>query len=168
MEITFGQQDDRALLRPHNDALVVTIDVAGAWVARTFVDTGSSVNIMYYDCWTQLEIESNLQPPTGSLFRFSREMVVPVGTIRLPITLGSPAVGERNMIDFVVLDLPSTTYNIILRRHALNAFQAMVSTYHLKMKFPVEEDVGEMYGSQRSSNECYVRVISMENKVGLS
>lgn len=56
-EITFGPQDDRALLRPHNNALVITIDVEGAWVARTFVDTGSSVNIMYYDYWTQLEIE---------------------------------------------------------------------------------------------------------------
>lgn len=56
-KITFGLQDDMALLRPHNNALVITIDVAGAWVARTFVDTGSSVNIMYYDCWTQLEIK---------------------------------------------------------------------------------------------------------------
>lgn len=29
VEITFGPHGDRALLRPHNDALVVTIDVAG-------------------------------------------------------------------------------------------------------------------------------------------
>lgn len=38
VEITFGPQDDRALLRPHNDASVVTINIAGVWVARTFVD----------------------------------------------------------------------------------------------------------------------------------
>lgn len=50
LEITFGPQYDRALLKPHNDAVVITVDVAEAWVAWTFVDTGSSVNIMFYDC----------------------------------------------------------------------------------------------------------------------
>lgn len=46
-EITFGLQDNRALLRPHNDALVITIDIVRTWVAWTFVDNGSSINIMY-------------------------------------------------------------------------------------------------------------------------
>lgn len=64
VEITFGPHDDKALLWPYNDALVVTIDVAEAWIAQTFVDTGSSINIMYVDCW----IETDLQPLMRSLF----------------------------------------------------------------------------------------------------
>lgn len=59
-------------------------------MTRNFVDTRSSVNIMYYDFWAQLEIESDLQPPMGSLFGFSGEMVVPVGTVHLPVMLGTP------------------------------------------------------------------------------
>lgn len=69
-EVTFGSQDDRSMLRPHNDALVVTLDVAGVWVASTFEDTESSVNVMYYDCLKQLDMNAKLQPPTDSLFGF--------------------------------------------------------------------------------------------------
>lgn len=57
IEITFGPHNDRVLLRTYNDAFVVTIDMGGVWVAQTIVDTKSFVNIMYYDCWTQLGIE---------------------------------------------------------------------------------------------------------------
>lgn len=85
-EVSFGPRDYRSMLRSHNDALVITIDVAGVWVTRTFVDMGSSVNTMYYDCLKQLDMEAQLQPPTESLFEFSGEMVVPVGTSSLPVT----------------------------------------------------------------------------------
>lgn len=91
VEITFGPQDDRALLRPHNNVLVMKIDVARVWVALTFVDMGTYVNVMYFDCWSHLAIEIELQPPMGSLF--SGEMILPVGTVCLPVTLGSLAVG---------------------------------------------------------------------------
>lgn len=61
MEISFGPQDDRCMPRPHNDALVIIANVAGTWVARTFVDTGSLVNIMYYDCLKLLNMDIELR-----------------------------------------------------------------------------------------------------------
>lgn len=107
-----------ALLRPHNDALEIIADVVGVLVSRTFVDMGSSVNIIYYDCWTQLGLDAELQPPAGSLFGFSGEMIMPIRTIYLQVTLGNPTVRVRKLIEFVILDLPSTTYKIILGRPA--------------------------------------------------
>jgi hypothetical protein len=47
------------------------------------------------------------------------------------------------------------TYNAILERGTLNAIEAVVSTYHLMMKFPTERGIGEERGHQRIARECY-------------
>ncbi|CAA0814729.1 Unknown protein, partial [Striga hermonthica] len=55
---------------------------------------------------------------------------------------------------FVVVDVESA-YNVILGRPALNAFRVVVSTYHMKLKFPVGDQVGEARGDQKLSRTCY-------------
>lgn len=81
-EISFGWKYERTIIRPNNDALVVATDIIGVWVARIFIDTGSSVNVMYYDWLKQLHMETQLQPPMGCFFGFAGEVVVPVGILR--------------------------------------------------------------------------------------
>ncbi|XP_031111900.1 uncharacterized protein LOC116015871 [Ipomoea triloba] len=39
---------------PHRDALVIKVEISDVIVHRVLVDTGSSVNVMYYDTFTQL------------------------------------------------------------------------------------------------------------------
>lgn len=36
------------------------------------------------------------------------------------------------------------------------------------MNFPIGSQIGEVYGSKRSSKECYVKAISMESRMCLS
>ena len=57
-------------------------------------------------------------------------------------------------IHFLIVDCPST-HNIILRRPALNRLRATMSTYYLKVKFPIAHRVGEIKGDQVSARECY-------------
>lgn len=50
-------------------------------------------------------------------------------------------------VKFLVMDVASP-FNMILGRPSLNMFQAVVSTYHAKIKFPVNELVGEVKGDR--------------------
>ncbi|KAK4397664.1 hypothetical protein Sango_1241900 [Sesamum angolense] len=59
-------------------------------------------------------------------------------TISLSLSLGTEPTRRTRMVRFLVVDMPSA-YNLILGRLALNTFQAVVSTYHMKLKFPVRD-----------------------------
>ena len=58
------------------------------------------------------------------------------------------------MVDFLVVNRPSA-YNAIIGRPGLNKLKAATSTYHLMMKFPTEEGVGEVKADQLTTRRCY-------------
>jgi hypothetical protein len=58
------------------------------------------------------------------------------------------------IVDFLVVDRPSA-YNIIIGRSTLNKLRAITSTYHLMMKFPTKEGIGELRGNQVVALRCY-------------
>lgn len=62
-----------------------------------------------------------------------------------------------------MLDAPSA-YNIISGRSTINAFQAAVSTYHQKIKFSMGDQVGEEVGNQRSTRNCYMEMVRIDQK----
>jgi len=66
-------------------------------------------------------------------------------------------------IDFLIVDCP-LTYKIILGGPALNRLRAAMSTYYLKVKFPIAHGVGEIREDQVLAKECYqVALASGEN-----
>lgn len=56
--ILFMEKNKEGILYPHDDALVITLKVATSKVARTLVDTSSSVDIIFKSTLDQLLIES--------------------------------------------------------------------------------------------------------------
>ncbi|XP_042404730.1 protein HOMOLOG OF MAMMALIAN LYST-INTERACTING PROTEIN 5-like [Zingiber officinale] len=60
-----------------------------------------------------------------------------------------------------MVDAPSA-YNVILGQPALNEFQAVVSTYCQKIKFLVDDRVGEVKGDQLAARRCYVEMVKTE------
>ncbi|KAL0373904.1 UNVERIFIED_CONTAM: hypothetical protein Sradi_3306100 [Sesamum radiatum] len=62
------------------------------------------------------------------------------------------------MVKFLVVNAPSA-YNIILGRPSLNIFRAIASTYHMKLKFPTPDGVGEATGDERMARECYANTL---------
>ena len=62
-------------------------------------------------------------------------------------------------MDFLVVDWPSS-YNVIIERPTLNRWRAATSIYCLKVKFPMENSVGEVKGDQVLARECYQVVLA--------
>lgn len=76
----------------------------------------------------------------------------------LPLTLGAENLRKIVMTMFTVVSAPSS-YNVILRRPAMNALITVASTYHQKIEFPVWDKVKEVQGDQPSSRKCYVETV---------
>ncbi|KAL0454832.1 UNVERIFIED_CONTAM: hypothetical protein Slati_0822400 [Sesamum latifolium] len=105
----------------------------------------------------------SLEKVNTSLYGFAGEVVHPRGMVSLPLTMGVGAARKTCMLKFLVVDVPSA-YNIILGRPTLNAFQAVISTYHIKIKFPTLGGVGEVQGDPLQSRKCYVEAVPKGQK----
>ncbi|XP_038972545.1 uncharacterized protein LOC120104813 [Phoenix dactylifera] len=73
----------------------------------------------------------------------------------LLVTVGLAPRESTVRMDFLVVRLPSA-YSAILGRPRLNALRAMVSTYHLLVRFSTDQGVGEVRGDQRIAKRCYM------------
>ncbi|KAL2230886.1 UNVERIFIED_CONTAM: hypothetical protein Sindi_1683000 [Sesamum indicum] len=97
---------------------------------------------------------ARLEPVRTPLVGFGCSEIAPLGTLDLPVSMGDEPRKKTLMVKFLVVDTPFA-YNVILGRPALNSFGAVVSTYHLKMKFPTNAGVGEVRCDQEEARKCY-------------
>ncbi|KAK2999168.1 hypothetical protein RJ639_022612 [Escallonia herrerae] len=165
--ITFFDDDSKDIKTPHDDPLVITIKAGNFDVKRVLIDNGSSVEILFHDAFKKMNIPTNrLRKMDTPLYGFSNHPVASEGIIALPVAIGTPLAQANFMLDFVVVKVPSA-YNAILGRPALNQLQVVVSTYHLKMKFPMEHGIGEVKGDQTTARQCYVTSCRSKNKEAL-
>uniref|UniRef100_A0A2N9HNF1 Uncharacterized protein n=1 Tax=Fagus sylvatica TaxID=28930 RepID=A0A2N9HNF1_FAGSY len=154
--ISFSEEDARGTHQPHDDALVITINIAGFTTRRVMVDNGSSADILYLPAYQQMRLDKDkLRPMDAPLVGFTGDKVCPVGIVTLPITVGTHPKTISKTVDFLVVNCPSA-YNAIIGRPTLNRLRAVTSTYHLLLKFPTEHGIGEVRGDQIAARECYL------------
>ncbi|KAL0456265.1 UNVERIFIED_CONTAM: hypothetical protein Slati_0965700 [Sesamum latifolium] len=141
--IQFDQEEQSGPRTSGNDVLVITALLDNYEIERVLIDSGSSADILFREAYDQIELgDVPLKAVDTSLYSFAGEVVHPRGMISLPLTLGSSPRRKTCLVKFLVVDIPSA-YNVILGRPTLNAFRAIISTYHMKIKFPVIGGVGE-------------------------
>ncbi|KAK3040370.1 hypothetical protein RJ639_026775 [Escallonia herrerae] len=154
--ISFCDDDVGDTRIPHDDPLVVTLWVGNFDMKRILVDNGSSAEVLFYEAFQKMNIPFDcLRKIDTPLYGFSNHPVAWEGIIALPVTVGAPPTQAKLMLDFVVVRVPSA-YNAILGRITLNQLKAVVSTYHMKIKFPMENGVGEVKGDQVVARQCYM------------
>uniref|UniRef100_A0A2N9F0D0 Integrase catalytic domain-containing protein n=1 Tax=Fagus sylvatica TaxID=28930 RepID=A0A2N9F0D0_FAGSY len=80
--ITFSEDDVRGIHQPHDDALVVTLTIAGFITRRVLIDNGSSTDIIYLPVYQQMKIDKErLRPIDIPLVGFTRDKVRPSGVV---------------------------------------------------------------------------------------
>uniref|UniRef100_A0A2N9HHU0 Uncharacterized protein n=1 Tax=Fagus sylvatica TaxID=28930 RepID=A0A2N9HHU0_FAGSY len=122
--ISFSEEDARGTHQPHDDALVITINIAGFTTRRVMVDNGSSADILYLPAYQQMRLDKDkLRPMDAPLVGFTGDKVCPVGIVTLPITVGTHPKTVSKTVDFLVVNCPSA-YNAIIGRPTLNRLRA--------------------------------------------
>ena len=101
---------------------------------------------------------NNLKPSPNPVYRFTGDSVTPMEVIFLLMTLEDYPLQSYVMSDFLVINQPSA-FNAVLDRPSHRALKAITSIYHLLMKFPSPNGVGEVHGNQNEVRECHNQAV---------
>ena len=108
----FSNEDKIGTIQPHDDALVITLQIGGYDVKRVMVDQGRATMIMYPDLYKGLNLKYQaLIPYSSPLVSFEGKLIIPKGKIRLPMQTGLEVVE----VDFIIVDAYSPYTAIIAR-----------------------------------------------------
>ena len=151
----FSNKDKIGTIQPHDDALVITLQIGGYDVKRVMVDQGNAAEIMYPDLYKGMSLRTeDLMPYSSPLVSFEGKVIIPKGQIRLPVQTSS----ETVEVDFIVVDA-YFPYTAIVARPWLHTLGAVSSTLHQKIKYPSEGQIEEILGDQTMARQCMVAAI---------
>ncbi|KAL0445375.1 UNVERIFIED_CONTAM: hypothetical protein Slati_2260200 [Sesamum latifolium] len=106
--IQFGRAERSGPQTIHNDALVITAILANYEVGRIFIDSGSSVDILFGEAYDQMQLgDVSLEKVNTSLYGFAGEVVHPRGMVSLPLTMGRGTARKTCLLKFLIVDVPS-------------------------------------------------------------
>ena len=151
----FSNEDKIGTIQPHDDALVITLQIGGYEVKRVMVDQGSAAEIMYPDLYKGLNLKAkDLTPYSSPLMSFKRKIIIPKGQVKLLVQTSLEVVE----VDFIVVDIYSP-YTAIVARPWLHTLKAVSSTLHQKVKYLSEGQIKEILGDQSLARQCMVAAI---------
>ena len=111
--ISFSEEDARGTHQPHDDALVITMNIVGFTTKRVMVDNGSSADILYLQTYQQMKLDKEkMRPMEAPLVGFTGDKVFLVDIVILSITVGTYPKLVSKTVDFLVVDCP-LAYNAI-------------------------------------------------------
>ena len=111
--------------------------------------------------------EARTRPPSSSEFppgRFWWNEGAVRGYYYMPVIMGAYPQQITNDVNFLVVDC-SSSYNAIIGRPTLNSWKAVTSTYHLSVKFPTDNGVGQVQGDQLAARECSLAMLPIDEQV---
>ncbi|XP_034200203.1 uncharacterized protein LOC117615256 [Prunus dulcis] len=129
--ISFQKKDVIDLELPHNDALVISIQIAQAMVDRIHADEGNAANILQLVVIQQMGLETRINKSAKSLTGFNGITTVTMGTKDLDV-YSPPIISLQTLM---VIDKVSP-YNGILGRPWIGKINAITSATPLPSPLP--------------------------------
>ena len=106
-DIMFPERDASWIKQPHNDPLVIVLEIKGFNTRRVLVDNGSSADIMYMMGYQQLRLDpKRLRPFKSPLDSFNGDQIYPKGIISLSVTTRTHPTQVTKQVDFLIVDCP--------------------------------------------------------------
>ncbi|XP_070034988.1 uncharacterized protein [Nicotiana tomentosiformis] len=158
-DITFTEEDVDRLLLPHNDALVISLNMLDFKIKTVLVDPRSSANIVQWRVLEQAKLTGSIILTTKLLAEFNLASVTTRGEILL--LMNAEGVMKTTLFEVVDGDMG---YNIILGRPWLHEMKVIPSTYHKLLKFSMPEGIKQIRGDQPAARE--MNAISVSNSKG--
>ena len=154
-DIVFSKRDSHNIRQPYDDLLVIMLKVEEFNIHQVLIDNGNSSDIIYLHVFQQMKLDKKrIKPFISPLVSFTGDRIVLRYIVTLTMITGTYPAQVTKEIDFLIINCPST-YNIILGRLAINRLRAVMSTYHLKVKFPITHGVRKIKGDQVLARDCY-------------
>nr|GEY42812.1 reverse transcriptase domain-containing protein [Tanacetum cinerariifolium] len=119
--------------------LVIEAEIGGHMIHRMYVDEGSSTEVLYEHCFNRLrpKIKSQMVSSMTSLTGFSGETIWPLEQLRLLVIIKDAEHSTKAWMNFMIVRSLSP-YNGIIGRPGIREIQAVPSTAHGMLKFPVD------------------------------
>jgi len=152
----FLSEDLKGVVPHEDDLIVLSVITMGRNVLRVLVDKGSLANVIFWNAFVGLQIPiDHLQPFDGVLVGFSGDQVEVRGYVDLWTTFRDKEVTKTIFVRYILVNAP-LSYNLLLGGPSTNKLGAVISTVHLKMKFPTDDGmVVTMAVNQEIDRKCY-------------
>ncbi|XP_074377851.1 uncharacterized protein LOC141719378 [Apium graveolens] len=166
MTLEFGDPDLEGLKFTQDDPLVITSIIGNCPIMRVLVDNGASVDILFLDTFIRMGYNnSQLTPSNAPIYGFNHVECKVEGAIQLSVTIMEETKEATQMLNFQVVKATST-YNAIMGRTWIHAFKVVPSIYHMVLKFPTRNGVGEAKGDQKMARGCYIAALRPDGTGG--
>ena len=126
--LTFSKS---SLAQPHDDALVLTLEVGRHLMERILVDLSNAMDLLCPLTLIRLGYKSdNLHNSGRVLVWFNGMQIHSLGEIMLPLSTGP----ITTLVPLMVID-ESLSFNAILGLTWIHAMKALLSSYHQRLSF---------------------------------
>lgn len=118
-------------------------------------------DVLHYKVFKGLQVFiEQIKPCPYSLVGFLGEQILVKGYITLNTTFGTPRNSETIKAYYLAIHSSFSSYNIIIGRPAFYALGSPLSTWHLNLKYPFDNNnMGVIKGDQDITRQCYIQII---------